>query len=105
MISKVSDTMDEKYQKVLWQHLPFDQFNKIQNPELRKEYMVKRNKMVRYIINPLYTYAIRNGYDDNDFNKAQTIYDMVQELKKFYDSKSINRNGIEEIIKESIRKK
>ncbi len=105
MVSKVSDTMSEKSKRELWQYLSSEQFSKIQNPTIRAKYIKKRNNMVRCIINPLYMYAIRHGYDDVDFIKAQTINDMVYELKKFYDSRKIRRSGMEDIIRKSIRKK
>lgn len=97
--------MDEKFQKQLWQYLSFEQLDKFPDPKLRAEYKNKRNKVVRNIIAPLYMYAIRNGFDDTALNNARTIREIMNELKKFYDSKNIKRDGVEQIIKESIRKK
>ena len=105
MVSKVSDTMSDKKQKELWQYLSPEQLSKIQDPKLRAEYIKKRNNMVRCIINQLYMYAIRHGFDDTNFLKAQTISDMVDELKKFYNPRKIGIEDMEDIIEESIRTK
>ena len=102
MVSKVSDTMSRKKK---WQDLPFDQFSNIKNPKLRTEYRNKLNWTMKYIINPLYMYAIRHGFDDTDFVKDKNVSDMFYDLKKFYDSKKIEIVDMEDIIKESIRTK
>lgn len=97
--------MNEKKEKELWQFLSSEQLSKIQNPKLRAEYIEKRNNMVKYIINPLYMYAIGHGYDDTDFIKKQNISDMIYELKKFYDPRKIEKSDMADIIRGSIRKK
>lgn len=105
MVSKVGGMMDEISSEKLWQYLSNEQLNNLQDSNLKKEYITKRNNMVRCIINPLYMHAIRHGFDDTDFIKAQTINEMFYELRKFYYSKKLVRGDLEDIIKGPVRKK
>lgn len=105
VVSKVGGIMNDISKEELWKYLSNEQLGKLPNPNLKKEYITKRNNMVRCIINPLYMYAIRNGFDDTNFINAQTTNDMFYELRKFYGSQKFVRGNMEDIIKGSIRKK
>lgn len=90
---------------VLWRYLPFDQFERIDDIEIKKNYIKKRNDIVKYIINPLYMYALRNGFNDKNFIQANTINEMVVELSKFYNRRGYGREDLTDIIKGSTKKK
>lgn len=105
VVSKVGGIMVEFSSEKLWKYLSNEQLDNLQDSALKKEYITKRNNMVRCIINPLYMYAIRHGFDDINFIKAQTINEMFYELKKFYHSEKFVRSDIEDIIKGPVRKK
>lgn len=89
----------------LWQYLPFDQFERIGDIEIKKNYIKRRNYVVKNIINPLYMYAFKNGFNDENFLKANTINEMVEELKKFYNRRDLKKENLIDIIKESTKKK
>ncbi len=89
----------------LWKYLSIKQLEQLENSNLKSENIIRRTNMIRCIINPLYMYAIRNGFDDTELMKAQTINDMFYELGKFYHLKQFTRDDIEELIKGPKQKK
>lgn len=105
VVSNVGGIMNEILSEELWKYLSNEQLSNLQDSNLKKEYIAKRDDMVRCIINPLYMYAINHGFDDIDFVKAKTIKDMLYELKKFYHSKKFVRGDMEDIIKGTVLKK
>ncbi len=88
-----------------WQYLTDDEISQISDVKLQSTYRRKINKTVRTIINPLYMYAIKNGFNDTTFLRQGTIHGMVEELKTFFTDKGIDREAEIEIIMSSRRKK
>ncbi len=87
-----------------WQYLSAEEIEMLEDVKVRSEYRRKIGKTVKFIINPLYMYALKHGYDDTDFLKRATVHGMVEELKSFYDSKEIDRDGKMKILLESRKK-
>lgn len=81
-----------------WQDMSYGELSKIEDKKLRHEYQLKMTYAIRYIINPLYMYAVKNGFDDTNFSKLSTVSEMSIELKKFYDKKGISREEEIDII-------
>lgn len=83
-----------------WQYITEDEI-RLLDPKKQAEYRRKIKKTINFVITPLYMYAVKNGYDGSNLEKEETIHGMVEELKKFYDQKGIDREEKIEIIRNS----
>ncbi len=88
-----------------WQYLKDEEISEIEDIHVQSSYRRKINRTVKYIINPLYMYAIKNGFDDTEFLKMKTIHEMVESLKAYFQSRNMGREEEIEIILNSRRKK
>ena len=88
-----------------WQYLTDAEISQLPDVKIQSEYRRKINRTVRTIINPLYMYAIKHGFDDSTFLKQETIHGMVTELKLYFAGKGMGREEEIDIILNSRRKK
>ena len=87
-----------------WQYLSDEEISELSDVKQQSCYRRKINKTVKFIINPLYMYALKQGFDDTDFLKKVTVHDMVEELKAFYEGKGIDREGRIKVLLEGRKK-
>lgn len=87
-----------------WQYLSDEEISLLPDLKTQSFYRRKINKTVKFIINPLYMHALKQGFDDTEFLKKITVHDMVEELKVFYERKGINREGRIQLLLEERKK-
>lgn len=85
--------MEKLLEDKKWQYLSDEEISKLSNIRQQSCYRRKINKTVKFIINPLYMFALRQGFDDTNFLKEATVHGMVEELKAFYEGNGIDREG------------
>jgi len=82
-----------------WMNLTLKQIQKITDQKKRREYMDEVRKIIKLIINPLYDRARKIGFNDKEFRTLETLSEMVECLKQFYESKGIDSEERRNIIK------
>lgn len=85
--------MEKFLEDKMWQYLSDEEISKLSDIKQQSIYRRKINKTVKFIINPLYMFALRQGFDDTNFLKEATVHGMVEELKAFYEGNGIDREG------------
>lgn len=95
--------MKESFEK-MWQYLSKEEISMCSDIKVQSSYRKNVRETIKSIMNPLYMYALKQGFDDTNFLKETTIHDMVEELKLFYESKGIDREKRISILLEGKKK-
>lgn len=96
--------MEKFLEDKMWQYLSDEKISKLSDIKQQSIYRRKINKTVKFIINPLYMFALRQGFDDTNFLKEATVHGMVEELKAFYEGRGIDREGRIKVLLEGRKK-
>lgn len=97
--------MNEIPEEKRWQYMSELEISVLPDIKMQSFYRRKISNIVKFVINPLYMYALKHGFDDTDFLKQTTVHGYVEELKLFFETKEIDRQGCIEIISKGRKQK
>lgn len=98
VIIEIGGNMADISEEKKWQYIDYDTLYQIEDNNLQREYRKKMTYAVRFVINPLYMYALKLGFDDSAFQKQKSIHGMVEELKNFYEKMGIDHDQRVDIV-------
>lgn len=72
-----------------WKTLSYQELDQLMDIKKKQEYYQQIRKTLEWL-NPLYMYALRHGFNDEEFKEQVTVQDSVMILKQFYDDCQIS---------------